>query len=81
MIDLDEQLSKIPNYDPDGSPIEDSMHLDMYIDAITLITASDIVGKKFYPFGRTAATVFVEDEIAERKNQPTEEEKHGIRNK
>tara|TARA_R110001583_G_scaffold9583_3_gene45363 strand:+ start:217 stop:456 length:240 start_codon:yes stop_codon:yes gene_type:complete len=79
MTDLDEQLSNIPSHDPDGAPIEESMHLDMYIDAITLITASDIVGKKFYPFGRTAATVFVEDEIAERKDQPTDEEIHDKR--
>tara|TARA_R110002153_G_scaffold50534_3_gene142195 strand:- start:290 stop:556 length:267 start_codon:yes stop_codon:yes gene_type:complete len=73
--DLDQQLSKIPSNDVDGTPTEDSMHLDSYIDAITMITAYDISGKKFYPFGRTVATIFVEDEIQERKNQPTGDEK------
>ena len=51
------------------------MHLDSYIDAITMVSAYDISGKKFYPFGRTAAIIFVEDEIQERKNQPTGDEK------
>jgi hypothetical protein len=73
--DLDQQLSKIPSNDVDGTPTEDSMHLDSYIDAITMITAYDISGKKFYPFGRTAAIIFVEDEIQERKNKPTGDEK------
>ena len=75
MKDLDQQLSKIPSNDVDGTPTEDSMHLDSYIDAITMISAYDISGKKFYPFGRTAAIIFVEDEIQERKNQPTGDEK------
>ena len=57
MKDLDRQLSKMPSNDSDGTPTEDSMHLDSYIDAITMISAYDISGKKFYPFGRTASII------------------------
>ena len=35
MSQVDEQLSLIPSNDFDGSPIQDSLHLDMYIDSVS----------------------------------------------
>ena len=74
--EVDEQLSLIPSHDFDGSPIEDSLHMDMYVDAISEIHFTDGLGRKHYPFNKTIATYLVEDELDCRKNEPTEEDKN-----
>ena len=68
MTEVDEQLSRVPTNDFDGSPIEDSLHMDMLIDGI---------GRKHYPFNKTIATILVEDELDCRKQEPTMEDKNG----
>lgn len=74
--EVDEQLSLIPSHDFDGSPIEDSLHMDMYVDAISEINFTDGLGRKHFPFNKTIATYLVEDELDCRKNEPTKEEKN-----
>ena len=41
ITDLDEQLAAIPTHDFDGTPIEDSLHLDMLIDGVANISFSE----------------------------------------
>tara|TARA_R100001086_G_C11793293_1_gene246871 strand:- start:731 stop:1021 length:291 start_codon:yes stop_codon:yes gene_type:complete len=72
--EVDEQLGLIPSHDFDGSPIEDSLHMDMYIDSITNIYFVDGLGRKHYPFDKTIATYLVEDELKCRLNEPTKED-------
>lgn len=74
ITEVDEQLSLIPSHDWDGSPIEDSLHMDMYVDAIAGVHFIDGLGRKHYPFNKTMATILVEDELEGRNNQPTEED-------
>jgi|TARA_B100001939_G_scaffold298265_1_gene273194 hypothetical protein len=74
--EIDTQLAAIPSHDHDGSPIEDSMSLDMYIDGVANINFVDGIGRKHYPINKTVATILVEDELKERQNQPTEEDKY-----
>ena len=74
ITEVDEQLSLMPSHDWDGSPIEDSLHMDMYVDAIAAVHFLDGLGRKHYPFNKTVATYLVEDELENRKNQPTEED-------
>ena len=62
MTEVDEQLSLLPTNDFDGSPIEDSLHMDMYIDAIADIHFVDGINRKHYPFSKTIATILVEDD-------------------
>jgi len=77
MSDIDEQLASIPLYEADGTPIEDSMHLDMYIDGVANISFTDDINRKHYPVDKTLATILVFDEIETRKNEPTKEDMHG----
>ena len=72
--EADQQLSLIPSHDWDGSPIEDSLHMDMYVDAIADVHFIDGINRKHYPFNKTMATLLVEDELECRKNEPTEED-------
>ena len=74
--EVDEQLGLIPSHDFDGSPIEDSLHMEMYVDAIANIHFIDGLGRKHYPFDKTVATYLVEDELECRSNEPTMEEKN-----
>ena len=37
MTEVDEQLAAVPTADFDGSPIEDSLHMDMLVDGIAAI--------------------------------------------
>jgi|TARA_R100000030_G_C3162990_1_gene101291 ubiquinone biosynthesis protein COQ9 len=74
--EVDEQLGLIPSHDFDGSPIEDSLHMDMYVDSIAEIHFTDGLGRKHYPFDKTIATYLVEDELECRLNKPTEEDKN-----
>jgi hypothetical protein len=76
ITEVDEQLGLIPSHDFDGSPIEDSLHMDMYVDAIADIHFIDNIGRKHYPFNKTIATYLVEDELECRLNEPTEEDKN-----
>ena len=76
MTEVDEQLSLLPTNDFDGSPIEASLHMDMYIDAIANTHFIDGIGRKHYPFNKTIATILVEDELECRRTQPTEEDKN-----
>ena len=76
MTEVDEQLALLPSNDFDGSPIEDSLHMDMYIDAIANTHFVDGIGRKHYPFDKTIATILVEDELECRLNKPTEEDKN-----
>ena len=75
--EIDTQLAAIPTNDFDGAPIEDSINLDMYIDGVANIHFIDGIGRKHYPINKTIATILVEDELKERNNQPTEEDKYG----
>ena len=75
MTTADEQLATIPSAEADGTPIEDSLNFEMYIDSVTNISFKDKAGKQHYPFTKTVATRLVEDELDERNNQPTEEDK------
>jgi hypothetical protein len=77
MSDIDEQLAAIPSHDFDGTPIEDSMQFDMYIDGIANINFTDEINRKHYPISKTIATILVFDEIETRKNEPTKEDTHG----
>lgn len=73
---VDEQLGLIPTHDFDGSPINDSMHMDMYIDSVADIHFIDGINRKHYPFNKTVATILVEDELECRNQEPTEEDKY-----
>jgi hypothetical protein len=75
--EIDEQLASIPLHEADGTPIEDSMHLDMYIDGVANINFKDEINRKHYPVDKTLATILVFDEIETRKNEPTKEDMHG----
>lgn len=77
MSDIDEQLAAIPSHYFDGTPIEDSMQFDMYIDGIANINFTDEINRKHYPISKTIATILVFDEIETRKNEPTKEDMHG----
>ena len=74
--EIDTQLAAVPTHDHDGSPIEDSLSLDMYIDGVANINFVDGIGRKHYPINKTIATILVEDELKERNNEPTEEDKY-----
>ena len=74
MTEVDEQLSLVPTNDFDGSPIEDSLHMDMYVDSISAIHFIDGLGRKHYPFNKTIATYLIEDEIQCRNLEPTSED-------
>jgi hypothetical protein len=75
ITNLDEQLAAIPTHDFDGTPIEDSLHLDMLIDGVANISFyEDNSFRKHYPINRTIATLLVEDELYERNNQPNKED-------
>ena len=43
---MDEQLALVPEYDWDGSIIQDSMHFDMYVDAIADVHFTDGLNRK-----------------------------------
>tara|TARA_R100001086_G_scaffold10154_1_gene5413 strand:- start:91 stop:381 length:291 start_codon:yes stop_codon:yes gene_type:complete len=77
MTEVDEQLSLVPSNDFDGSPIQDSLHMDMYVDAIADIHFTDGIERKHYPFNKTIATYLIEDELECRNLEPTEEDKNG----
>jgi len=77
MFEIDEQLASIPLHEADGTPIEDSMNFDMYVDGIANINFTDDIGRKHYPVDKTLATILVFDEIETRKNEPTKEDMHG----
>ena len=72
--EVDQQLSLIPSHDWDGSPIEDSLHMDMLVDGISAIHFVDGIGRKHYPFNKTVATILVEDELECRNLEPTSED-------
>lgn len=74
MTEVDEQLSAIPTNDFDGSPIEESLQMDMLVDGITAIHFVDGIGRRHYPFNKTIATILVEDELECRQLEPTEED-------
>ena len=75
ITNLDEQLAAIPTHDFDGTPIEDSLHLDMLIDGVANISFyEDNSFRKQYPINITIATLLVEDELYERNNQPNKED-------
>ena len=74
MTEVDEQLSLVPTNDFDGGPIEDSLHMDMYVDSISAIHFVDGLGRKHYPFNKTIATYLIEDEIQCRNLEPTSED-------
>tara|TARA_A100000171_G_C2095732_1_gene126930 strand:- start:756 stop:1034 length:279 start_codon:yes stop_codon:yes gene_type:complete len=77
MTEVDEQLSLLPTNDFDGSPIQESLHMDMYVDAIANTHFVDGIGRKHYPFNKTIATILVEDELECRNLEPTQEDKNG----
>ena len=72
---VDEQLALVPEYDWDGSIIQDSMHFDMYVDAIADVHFTDGLNRKHYPFNKTMATILLEDELECR--QLTKEDEYG----
>ena len=72
---VDEQLALIPDYDWDGSIIQDSMHFDMYVDTIADVHFTDGLNRKHYPFNKTMATILLEDELECR--QLTKEDEYG----
>ena len=74
MIEVDEQLSLLPSNHFDGSRIQDSLHMDMYVDAIANTHFVDGIGRKHYPFNKTIATILVEDELKCRELEPTKED-------
>ena len=74
MTTTDKQLAAIPSSEADGTPIEDSMNLEMYIDSITNISFKAKVGKQHYLFTKTVASILVFDELEERNNQTEEKQ-------
>ena len=73
--EVDEQLSLIPDFDWDGSTIQDSMHFDMYVDTIADVHFTDGLNRKHYPFNKVA-TILLEDELECR--QLTKEENYAV---
>ena len=65
----------VPEYDWDGSIIQDSMHFDMYVDTIADVHFTDGLNRKHYPFDKTMATILLEDELECR--QLTKEDEYG----
>jgi len=59
MTELDEQLAAVPTADFDGSPIEDSLHMDMLVDGISAIHFVDGIGRRHYPINKTIATIIL----------------------
>ena len=55
--EVDEQLSAVPTNYFDGTPIEDSLEMDMLVDGISSIHFVDGIGRKHYPFNKTVATM------------------------
>lgn len=72
--EVDKQLAAIPTNDFDGSPIEESLQMDMLVDGISGIHFIDAINRKHYPFNKTIATILVEDELECRSQEPTEED-------
>ena len=72
--EVDEQLSAVPTNYFDGTPIEDSLEMDMLVAGISSIHFVDGIGRKHYPFNKTVATILVEDELECRKQEPTSED-------
>ena len=73
---VDEQLALVPEYDWDGSIIQDSMHFDMYVDTIADVHFTDGLNRKHYPFNKTMATILLEDELECR--QLTKEDEYAV---
>ena len=67
MSKVDEQLASIPLNDAQGSPLEDSVEFDMYVDSIKVMTISNARGENIHPFSTAVATQLVYDELADRR--------------
>lgn len=72
--DADEKLAAIPEFDASGTPIEFTTDYDMYIDGIANIKFIEGENHIHYPFDKTVATLLVEDELQNRKDEPTMED-------
>jgi len=70
----DKQLAAIPEFDASGTPIEFTTEYDMYIDSVANIKFNEGENHIHYPFDKTIATLLVEDELQERKEEPTMED-------
>ena len=66
---VDEQLDKVPVNDAQGSPLEDSMDFDMYVDAIKNLRLINAKGTVVHPFSTSIATQLIYDELEEKRVQ------------
>jgi hypothetical protein len=66
---VDEQLSKIPSHDVDGTPLEDSIRFDDYKDSLKELKITTKENKEINPIHTTLANDLVYDELATRREE------------
>ena len=66
---VDEQLSKIPSHDVDGTPLEDSMHFDSCTDSLKELKITTEENKEITPIHTGLANDLVYDELATRRRE------------
>jgi len=70
---IDTQLAALPTYTPDGMPLEEAVDFDTYVKGITncIEVEKGLFGTKI---DSKLATTMIYDELAERREQPDEQE-------
>tara|TARA_R100000656_G_scaffold118404_1_gene92031 strand:+ start:433 stop:693 length:261 start_codon:yes stop_codon:yes gene_type:complete len=66
---VDEQLSRIPSHDADGTPLEDSIRFDDYKDSLKELKIKTEDNKEINPIHTTLANHLVYDELASRRRE------------
>ena len=66
---VDEQLSRIPSHDADGTPLEDSIRFDDYKDSLKELKITTKENKEINPIHTTLANDLVYDELAARRRE------------
>jgi len=66
---VDEQLSVIPSYDSDGTPLEDSINFDTYTDSLKELKITTEDNREITPIHTTLANDLVYDELATRRRE------------
>jgi hypothetical protein len=69
MEQVDEQLSKIPSYDVDGTPLEDSIRFDDYKDGLKELKIKTEDNKEVNPIHTSLANDLVYDELSTRRRE------------
>ena len=66
---VDEQLSKIPSHDVDGTPLEDSLRFDDYKDGLKELKIKTEDNKEISQIHTALANQLVFDELASRRRE------------